>query len=191
MPTVVVPHSPWSAETDPGLMLLIAEGNKSAFTELARRHMLAMHSFAKRFVRRSEADDIVQEALTRIWLKAGQWQDRGISPRSWLMRIVYNLSMDSIRKQPMLSEQSSDELMATDKAPEQHFEQDLKQQQLNKAMQELPERQRSAIMLTVYHAMTNREAAEVLDVSIDALESLLSRGRRGLKQNISQQQGAI
>ena len=188
-PTAVLQHSPWSAETDAGLMLRISTGNKPAFTELARRHMPSMFSFAVRYVQRSEAEDIVQEALTRIWLKAQQWQDRGASPRSWLMRIVYNLCMDSLRKQPMLSEQVSDELVATGNGPEQYYDQDTKQQQLQIAMQGLPERQRSAIMLTVYHAMSNREAAEVLEVSVDALESLLSRGRRGLKQNISQQRG--
>jgi len=187
--TTVLKHSPWSAETDSGLMLRISTGNKPAFTELARRHMPSMLGFAGRYVQRSEAEDIVQEALTRIWLKAQQWQDRGTSPRSWLMRIVYNLCMDSLRKQPMLSEQTDDELTATGNGPEQHYEQGIKQRQLQTAMQGLPERQRSAIMLTVYHAMSNREAAAVLGVSVDALESLLSRGRRGLKQNISQQRG--
>jgi len=186
--TVVLQHSPWSAETDYGLMSLIKTGNKSAFTELARRHMSGMLSFARRYVQRSEAEDIVQEALTRIWLKADQWQDRGSSLRSWLLRIVYNLSMDSLRKQPSLSEQPVDEQASACNGPEQDYEQDIKQQQVLKAMQDLPERQRTAILLTVNHAMSNREAAEILEVSVDALESLLSRGRRGLKQNISQQQ---
>jgi len=189
--TTVLQHSPWSAETDLGLMSLIAAGNKSAFTELARRNMSTMLSFARRYVQHSEAEDIVQEALTRIWLKAGQWQERGLSPRSWLMRIVYNLCMDSLRKQPMLTQQLCNEQLATENGPEQNYEQDIKKQQMQMAMQGIPERQRSAIMLTVYLAMSNREAAEVLGVSVDALESLLSRGRRGLKQNISQQQGEI
>jgi len=187
--TAVLPLSPWSGETDHGLMLRIVEGNKPAFTELARRHMPAMLSFARRYVMRSEAEDIVQEALTRLWLKASQWQDRGSSLRSWLMRIVYNLSMDNLRRQPAQSEQAVEELTSIGHGPEQNYEQGIKQQQLNNAMQDLPERQRSAILLTVYHAMSNREAAEILDVSVDALESLLSRGRRGLKQNISQQRG--
>jgi len=187
--TAVLRHSPWSAETDHGLMSLIQTGNKPAFTELARRHIPRMLSFAQRYVQRSEAEDILQEALTRIWLKANQWRDCGSSPRSWLMRIVYNLSMDSLRKQPTLSEQPIDEQAAASNGPAQDYEQEIKQQQLDKAMQDLPERQRSAILLTVYQAMSNREAAEVLEVSVDALESLLSRGRRSLKQNISQQQG--
>jgi RNA polymerase sigma-70 factor (ECF subfamily) len=186
---VVVAHSPWSVETDPGLMPRIAAGNKAAFTELARRHMPGMLGFARRYVQASEAEDIVQEALTRIWLKAGQWQDRGASPRSWLLRIVYNLCMDSLRKQPMQGEQASDELATTANGPAQDFEQGREQQQLQQAMQALPERQRSAIMLTVYHALSNREAADILGVSVDALESLLRRGRRGLKKVLGQQRG--
>jgi RNA polymerase sigma-70 factor (ECF subfamily) len=187
--TTVIQHSPWSDSDDYGLMQRTATGNKPAFTELARRHMPGMLGFARRYVHASEAEDIVQEALTRLWLKAGQWQDRGTSPRSWLMRIVYNLCMDSLRSQPKQSEQVSDEFSAPGDGPEQNYEQDAKQQQLAQAVQGLPERQRSALMLTVYHAMSNRETAEVLGVSVDALESLLSRGRRRLKQIIHQQKG--
>lgn len=187
---VVLPHSPWSAETDPGLMLLIVAGSKAAFTELARRHMPAMLSFARRYVHGAEAEDIVQEALTRIWLKAGQWQNRGVSPRSWLMRIVYNLSMDSLRKQLKCVDQDMDELTTTNHEPDRDYQQTIENQQLTHALRALPERQRSAIMLTVYHAMSNREAADVLEISIDALESLLSRGRRGLRQNIEQQRSS-
>jgi len=186
----VIQHSPWSAEADHGLMRRIATGNKPAFKEFVRRHMLAMLGFARRYVQASEAEDIVQEALTRVWLKAGQWQEQGASPLSWLMRIVYNLCMDSLRRQkvqPGQSEQDSDELPGTEAGPAQHYEQDVKQLQLARAMQKLPERQRSALMLTVYHALSNREAADVLGVSVDALESLLRRGRRGLKQIIQKQ----
>lgn len=187
--TSIISHSPWSQESDPGLMQRIVSGNKPAFTELARRYMPCMLSFARRYVRVSEAEDIVQEALTRVWLKAAQWQDRGNSARSWLMRIVYNLCMDSLRSQVQQSDQNMEELEASSAGPVQQYEEDIRQQQVVIAMQALPERQRSAIMLTVYHAMTNSEAAEILEVSVDALESLLCRGRRSLKENIRQQQG--
>jgi len=188
----VIQHNPWSSESDHGLMQRIATGNRSAFTEFARRHMPAMLGFARRYVNTSEAEDITQEALTRIWLKASQWQERGVSPRSWLMRIVYNLCMDALRRhkrQPVESEMVEDELPCSSGGPEQHYEQTVQQQQLARAMQELPERQRSAILLTTYHGMSQRETAAILEVSVEALESLLSRGRRYLKQHISRQQG--
>jgi RNA polymerase sigma-70 factor (ECF subfamily) len=187
--TSVIQHSPWSEESDHGLMQRIVSGNKPAFTELARRYMPGMLSFARRYVRPGEAEDIVQEALTRVWLKAAQWQDRGTSARSWMMRIVYNLCMDNLRSQLHESDQCTEALASSCSGPVQQYEQDVRQQQLTRALQALPERQRSAIMLTVYHAMTNSEAAGTLEVSVDALESLLCRGRRGLKENIRQQQG--
>lgn len=186
-PASVVAHRPWSEVNDHGLMQYIVAGNKQAFTELARRQMPVMLGFAKRYVSSSDAEDIVQEALTRIWLKANQWQDRGLSVRSWLMRIVYNLCMDNLRSQHGNTEQMTDEPGSSLATPEGLYEQDRQQRQLVQALHALPERQRSAIYLTLYHAMSNREIAEVLGVSVEALESLLSRGRRRLKEIIKQQ----
>lgn len=185
----VMQHSAWSGKDDHALLRAIVSANKLAFTELARRHMPLMLGFARRYVSARDAEDVVQEALTRVWLKAGQWQDRGLSPRSWIMRIVYNLCMDSLRGQRDDTEPASDELVSTHAGPELEYEQATQQHQLTQAMHALPEGQRSAIMLTVYHAMSNRETAEVLGVSVEALESLLSRGRRQLKTIIQQQQG--
>ena len=186
-PVSVVEHRPWSEINDHGLMPHIAGANKQAFTELARRHMPVMLGFAKRYVNISDAEDVVQEALTRLWLKASQWQDRGLSVRSWLMRIVYNLCMDHRRAQHGNTEQLTDEFGSSLATPEGIYEQDMRQRQLAQALQNLPERQRSAIYLTLYHAMSNKEIAEVLGVSVEALESLLSRGRKGLKEIIKQQ----
>lgn len=170
-------------------MQAIAGANKAAFTELARRHMPMMQGFARRYVSVSDSEDVVQEALTRVWLKACQWQDRGVSPRSWLMRIVYNLCMDSLRGQRSDTEEAGDEMAGPGAVPELAVEQAAQQRQLSVALQALPERQRSAILLSVYQALSNRETAEVLGVSVEALESLLSRGRRQLKAIIKQQQG--
>jgi len=182
-------HNPWSEIDDHGLMAEIAKANKLAFTELARRHMPVMLGFARRYINTSDAEDVVQESLTRVWLKAGQWQSRGVSPRSWLMRIVYNLCMDSLRGQRKGFEEATDALVSSADSPEQVYEKQDRQRQLTHALQALPERQRSAIFLMLYNAMSNREAADVMGISVDALESLLCRGRKGLKQIIKQQQG--
>ena len=52
---------------------------------------------------------------------------------------------------------------------------------LKQALEMLPERQRSALVLNHYHGFSNREIAEIMDISVDALESILARARRGLK----------
>lgn len=191
MPVTVVDASrpgPWSQVDDHGLLLRVANGDKPAFTEFARRHMPGMLGLARRYLSGTDAEDIVQEAFTRVWVKAGQWQDRGISPRSWLARIVYNLCMDSFRQRHDEDEQALDLLVSNEAGPEQAFEQAAQQSFVLKALQVLPERQRSAIQLTVYHSMSNRETADVLGVSLDALESLLGRARRTLRAVLQQQE---
>lgn len=183
------PRDAWSGSDDQALLAAAGQGNKPAFTEFARRHLPGMLGFARRYLAISEAEDVVQEAFTRVWLKAGQWQDRGVSPRSWLMRIVYNLCMDSLRRRHDEDEQALAGLVDPAAGPEQLHEQHVAHAQLMQAVSALPERQRSALTLTVYHALSNRETADVLGISIEALESLLSRGRRQLKQVLQAQQG--
>jgi RNA polymerase sigma-70 factor (ECF subfamily) len=56
---------------------------------------------------------------------------------------------------------------------------------VNRALQELPEKQRIAINLCHYEGWKNREAAEIMNLSLEAVESLLARGRRGLKEKLS------
>ncbi|MGD8999481.1 MAG: sigma-70 family RNA polymerase sigma factor [Granulosicoccaceae bacterium] len=185
-PAPAGPRDAWSDSDDLGLMTALGQGDKQAFTEFARRHMPGMLGFARRYLASSEAEDVVQEAFTRVWLKAGQWQERGVSPRSWLIRIVYNLCMDTLRRRHDEDEQALAGLADTAAGPAQQHEQDVVHAQLMQALRALPERQRSALTLTVYHALSNRETADVLGISIDALESLLSRGRRHLKDILQQ-----
>jgi RNA polymerase sigma-70 factor (ECF subfamily) len=188
-PAAAGPRNVWSGSDDPGLMTALGQGDKQAFTEFARRHMPAMLGFARRYLASSESEDVVQEAFTRVWLKAAQWQDRGVSPRSWLIRIVYNLCIDNLRRRHDENEQALAGLADTAAGPAQQLEQDKAHAQLVQALRTLPERQRSALMLTVYHSLSNRETADVLGISVEALESLLSRGRRRLRLVLQQQQG--
>ncbi len=61
---------------------------------------------------------------------------------------------------------------------------DEEQRRLRRAIEELPERQRSALVLCHYQGLSNRDAAQILDVSVEALESLLARARRSLKKEL-------
>ncbi len=167
---------------DGTLMALIARGDKHAFGELMQRHLPAVTNFNKQYLP-LEAEDISQEAFLRLWNKAPEWRDQGLSAKAWLLRVSYNLCIDELRKRKadaledrelqLSDEHASGERLLAARA-------DLQQQML--ALQALPERQRSAITLCVYSGLNNKEAAAVLKVSVDALESLLARGRKTLKK---------
>ena len=172
-------------QSDTELMQRIANGDKAAFTVLMHRHLAGVVNFNKQYLS-EDAEDISQEAFIRLWNKAPEWQDKGISPKAWLLRVSYNLCIDSLRKQKTVAldaqkNTSTDSLITEETA---YLARADFQQQIQ-ALKDLPERQCSAITLCAYNGLNNTEAAKVLNISVDALESLLARGRRTLRRKLN------
>ena len=177
----------WAALEDSQLMAAVAQGDKDAFTEIVARHLNAVVHFALRYVgRRSDAEDVAQEAFIRLWKHAINWEPKGYSFRSWVYRITYNLCIDEIRKRKPVSQIEDEISIASGEQPDEDLYRSQQQKEVAAALDELPERQRSAIIMCVYQGLSNRDAAEVMDISIDALESLLSRARRTLRKKMTE-----
>jgi RNA polymerase sigma-70 factor (ECF subfamily) len=178
----------WMTEQDSQLMLAVAQGDQAAFTEIVTRHLTPVVNFAWRYVgRRSDAEDVAQEAFIRLWRHAPDWEDQGFSVRSWIYRIAYNLCIDELRKRKPVTPVEDEVSLASAEQPDEDLYRDQRQQQVAAALNELPERQRTALVLCVYQGLSNRDAATVLDVSIEALESLLSRARRMLRNKMTEE----
>ena len=169
---------------DAVLMGKIAAGDKSAYTEFLTRHLSAIVDFAWRHVgRRVDAEDVAQEAFIRVWNKAPNWRAQGPSPRSWLYRITYHLCIDELRRRrPEASLQDAGDPTDPGATPEDSLLGHARIGQVAEAFRALPERQSTAIALCAYHGLSNKEAAATLNITVEALESLLSRGRRRLRQ---------
>lgn len=128
----------------------------------------------------SEAEDVTQEAMMRLWELAPHWQSGQAAPSSWLHRVAVNLATDRLRRrraawldevaEPAASDPPLVEaLMAADRA-----------QALEAALASLPARQRLAVVLRHLEGYTNPQIAEVLGVGVEAVESLTARGKRQL-----------
>lgn len=182
-----------AAQEDSQLMAAAARGDKDAFSGIVSRHLNAIIQFALRYVgRRADAEDVAQEAFIRIWKNAASWQPQGYSVRSWMYRITYNLCIDELRKRKATTSIDDEAALASDDpsdGPDRKLSQAQQQKAVSAALNQLPERQRTAISLCVYHSMSNRDAASVMDISVEALESLLSRGRRTLKKDMLKEKG--
>ncbi len=166
---------------DMELMACIAGGDKAAFSQLMQKHLAMVLNFNKQYVPLT-AEDITQEAFIRLWKKAPDWQDKGISPRAWLLQVSYNMCIDELRKNKTVSlDDQSLPMIESSRSDEQILESQSDILQLLQALKKLPERQRSAITLCACNGLNNQEAAKVLGVSVAALESLLARGRRTLR----------
>jgi RNA polymerase sigma-70 factor (ECF subfamily) len=168
------------------LLERIAERDHEAFATLVRRHTARFFRVAYRFLgNQSETEDIVQDAFLKLWERPGLWQaDKHTAFTTWFHRIVVNQCLDFAKKKRPL--QLIDDSWIEDER--QTHEDALidreKQRLLEREIARLPERQRTALNLCFYEALSNKEAAEVMGVRLKALQALLMRAKTKLKEDL-------
>ncbi len=170
-------------------MARIAAKDAVAFRLIVERDMPALHRIAYRMLNNpAAAEDVVQEALMRLWSGAARWTGVGPGISAWLRRVTTNICLDQLRRKRFSSDEDLPE--RADEAPlaDAVMDEDRVRSGLITALAALGERQRAAIVLTYYEALPNAEAAEAMDMNIKAFESLLVRARQGLKSAIADQQ---
>jgi len=171
-------------DSDEALMARVARGDERAFQFLSRRHLPAVLGLARRILRNSaEAEDVAQEAFIRVWTHAPRWQPVA-QFRTWLTRVVVNLCLDRKRRAPWVELEAAGEIVDPTPGADDKAETDERSRQLAAAIDKLPARQRSAIILTYSEGMSNAQAAEILDTSVSAIETLLVRGKQNLRRTL-------
>lgn len=138
---------------------------------------------------RTEAEDVAQDVFARLWKQAPRWRTGQARFDTWLHRVALNLCYDRLRARRELPiDDDADPGMANalDPAapPDAHWESHARQQQVRHALAALPVRQREALVLCYYQELSNAEAAGLMEISVEALESLLSRARRNLRTQL-------
>lgn len=178
--------SPQSGLDDHQLMALIAAGDQCAFKILMKRHTRSVLAFAQRMTGSpQDAEEILQEAFVAVWYAALKWRtDKGARFSTWLYRVVLNAGLDRRRKRPLYPLDEVEE--RPDPAPgvTERVMMHQRHALILRAMAELPRRQQEALALHYFHETSVREAAEILEVTVPALESLLIRGKRTLKSTL-------
>src|SRR5215471_13153302 len=168
--------------SDEELMLRIATGDEPAFRMLAGRYAPLALRLARRVMGSSaDAEEIVQEALLRLWVNAPRWRPLAAF-RTWFYRVVLNLCLSRRRRAPFLPLEAAGDPADPAAQPDAALERRQADRLVAAAIGELPDRQRAAIVLTYHEGFSNAEAAAVLDTSIAGLESLLVRAKRTLRE---------
>ncbi len=169
--------------TDEALLVAYGNGDAEAAAMLTMRLTPRVLGFAARMLGgdRAEAEDVAQEAMLRLWKVAPDWRQGEAKVTTWLYRVVKNLCTDRLRKRrgvdiDAIAEPADDApgavagMIEADRAAA-----------LQAALNQLPDRQRIAVTLRHLDGASNPEIAEVLEISVEAVESLTARGKRALK----------
>lgn len=183
-------------DPDVQLMLAFQAGDKQAFEKLMTAHFSRVLNFIFRYVgRRDIAEDLTQEVFIRVYKSVGNYQPQS-KFQTWLFTIAKNLSLNELRahKHKMVS---MEEMIDTgedrvkiqfkderQKTPAQQLLDHEQSQQIRKAIAELPENQRVAVLLRRYEQFTYEEIAEVMQVTPKAVKSLLNRAKENLRDSL-------
>jgi RNA polymerase sigma-70 factor, ECF subfamily len=169
-------------DPDEDLVRRVGGGDRRAAAEIVRRHLPRMVGLARRMLNDpAEAEDIAQEVFVRVWRHAAAWKPGAARFETWMHRVAINLCLDRLRRVGRHGGDVSPDTVDARASATRALDDRQRRERVQGALQKLPERQRAALILCYYQDRTNIEAAEILCVSVDALESLLSRARRTLK----------
>lgn len=189
------------------LVALVTQGDSRAFAELAQRHLPAIEIYARRILAdEASAQDIAQETLLVLWQRSNEFKPEKARLTTWLHRVAHNRCIDLLRRQKRETPMPSSDLFERQEnnvqeygVSDSQYSTDLvpptlepssneKAVAMDTALRQLPESQRTALVLTYYQNLSNREVASVMNSSTQAVESLLCRARGNLKKQLENQQ---
>lgn len=173
-----------SADPDSALLAAAAQGDEKAFSGLVTRHYDLIYRVVWRVTSgHADTEDIVQDAFLKLWNNPAQVR-QSAALRGWLIRVATNLAIDRARRKQASNIDDQPEIAASGPDALDQVLGDRSASDINSALARLPERQRLALSLVYFENMSNIEAAAAMEISVEAIESLLARGRRALKADL-------
>lgn len=177
----------WDTATDAMLLEASARRVEAAFVVLVERYQRDVYRVVWRISSgHADSEDIAQETFLKLWRNPQQIREAK-ALKGWLLRVASNLVMDHFRRRPMQDLGAADHVADSKLGPEASTGLAQVSKAIDSALAALPERQRAALVLVHFEQMSNIAAADAMDLSVDALESLLARARRRLRDLIGPQ----
>lgn len=181
-------NSGHKSDPDANLIKQVTEGDEGAFEQLVRKYQHAVFDAVYRYVGNyGDVEDIAQEIFLKLWRKAKTFEGKS-KFSTWFYRIVVNHCLN-YRNKHKNTTVSLDEMTEREKIPESlivrvDFEPRQKAEIVRKAISDLPERQRIALILSTYEDKSYKEIAQIMNISLSSLESLIFRAKEALKKKL-------
>jgi RNA polymerase sigma-70 factor, ECF subfamily len=174
---------------DDDLMVGAAHGDEMAFRQLVERWQQSVYAFLERMMgSREEALDLAQETFLRVYTQAPRYRPTG-QFRSWLFRIAGNLARSGLRRRRIVRWISFDPALhdrpARGETAVGRLERAESRTAVRRALAELPDRQRQAVVLRHYEHLSHREIAATMGATVPAVESLLQRAMASLRSRLA------
>jgi RNA polymerase sigma-70 factor (ECF subfamily) len=183
---------------DVRLMRLIGKGDTVALEELIEKHQaLVAGTIARMLGSNSEVEDIAQQVFIRVWKSARRYVPRA-KFTTWLLKITRNLVFNELRRSkrhahlPLQLEPGSEDSPIKDEVnpgPDASLLEVELQRTIERAILDLPETQRMALVLRRYEQLSYEQIAEILDLSVPAVKSVLFRARTELRVRLNKYLG--
>jgi RNA polymerase sigma factor (sigma-70 family) len=176
--------------SDEVLMVLYANGDRHAALALSQRITPRVMAYASRLLSgdRAEGEDVAQETMLRLWRVAPEWRQGETKVTTWAYRVATNLCIDRQRargRKRQLALDDAPEVADGAQGAEDRLQEAGRMAALEAALAELPDRQRQAVVLRHLEGMTNPEIAAIMEIGVEAVESLTARGKRALSAILS------
>lgn len=180
-------QSDGSVRKDGELMRRIAAGDTGALRQIMDTHTHRLTRLALGIVGRiDEAEDVAQDTLLALWNAAPQWQEKS-TIGAYLRTVATRKSIDLLRKrQSQVDDFEFDRLLDPGQGPEAELEKREELARLAGMMAALPENQRTALVLAHFEELSHADAADAMEMGVDAFSSLLARARRSLRQKFEE-----
>lgn len=190
-----MPRDTLAEVADEALLVLYANGDADAARLLTQRLLPRVLNYAARLLSDpAEAEDVAQEAMLRLWRVAPDWRQGEAQVSTWLYRVTGNLCIDRMRRRIRAASTPLDEapeVADTALGAETGMIEADRMRALQAALDGLPERQRQAVILRHIEGLANPEIAAIMEIGVEAVESLTARGKRALSALLAGQKAAL
>ncbi|WP_093034143.1 RNA polymerase sigma factor [Roseovarius azorensis] len=184
-----MPFDAMGETPDEALLVLFANGDGAAARVLTQRLTPRVMAHAYRLLgQHAEAEDVTQEAMLRLWKQAPDWRQGEAKVSTWLYRVVANLCIDRRRRMRSVALDAIPEPEDGRASAADTLQDRARAEALQAALDGLPDRQRQAVVLRHIEGLANPEIAAIMEITVEAVESLTSRGKRALAAALTERQ---